>query len=177
MLMGQDNLSLFPTERRRVGNAALYMSRFGTGWIASGKPPHAKGGGDSRHVGVCIVRMAGHEVTKVTTRPEPHEEGRYGDLRAVDSISAMGSPAPAHRGRHFPSFRLPDRRVHGNRSAAQVHFVPEMQGMQVQNGLADLQGGPGVSGHPGGSQVQHGAGEVVGHVSVPHPAVYLEGQL
>jgi hypothetical protein len=26
MLMGQDNLSLFPTERRRVGNAALYMS-------------------------------------------------------------------------------------------------------------------------------------------------------
>jgi hypothetical protein len=39
LLMGQDNLSLFPAERRRVGNAALYMSRFGTGWIASGRPP------------------------------------------------------------------------------------------------------------------------------------------
>jgi hypothetical protein len=39
LLMGQDNLSLFPTERRRAGNAALYMIRFGTGWIASGKPP------------------------------------------------------------------------------------------------------------------------------------------
>ncbi len=26
LLMGQDNLSLFPAERRRVGNAALYMS-------------------------------------------------------------------------------------------------------------------------------------------------------
>jgi hypothetical protein len=34
LLMGQDNLSLFPTEQQRVGNAALYMSRFG--WIASG---------------------------------------------------------------------------------------------------------------------------------------------
>jgi hypothetical protein len=30
LLMGQDNLSLFPAERRRVGNAALYLSRFGT---------------------------------------------------------------------------------------------------------------------------------------------------
>jgi hypothetical protein len=27
LLMGQDNLSLFPSERRRIGNAALYMSR------------------------------------------------------------------------------------------------------------------------------------------------------
>jgi hypothetical protein len=35
LLMGQDNLSLFPAERRRVGNAALYMSRFGTSWIAA----------------------------------------------------------------------------------------------------------------------------------------------
>jgi hypothetical protein len=47
LLMGQDNLSLFPTERRRVGNAALYMSQFGTGWIASGKPPRARSGGRS----------------------------------------------------------------------------------------------------------------------------------
>ncbi len=47
LLMGQDNLSLFPAEGRRVGNAALYMSRFGTGWIASGRPPRAKDGGST----------------------------------------------------------------------------------------------------------------------------------
>jgi hypothetical protein len=47
LLMGQDNLSLFPAERRRVGNAALYMSRFGTGWIASGRPPRARSGGST----------------------------------------------------------------------------------------------------------------------------------
>jgi hypothetical protein len=48
--------------------------------------------------------------------------------------------------------------------------------MQIQNGLADLQGGSGVSGHPGGSQVQHGMREMVGHVPVPHPAVHSKGQ-
>jgi hypothetical protein len=56
LLMGQDNLSLFPVERRRVGNAALYMSRFGTGWIASGRPPRAGSGGSTRLVGVCVIR-------------------------------------------------------------------------------------------------------------------------
>jgi hypothetical protein len=52
LLMGQDIPSLFPIERRRVGNAALYMSRFGTGWIASGKPPRARSGRCIRHMGV-----------------------------------------------------------------------------------------------------------------------------
>ena len=37
LLMGQDNHRLFPTERRRVGDAALYASRFGTGFIAAGR--------------------------------------------------------------------------------------------------------------------------------------------
>jgi hypothetical protein len=61
MLMGQDNLSLFPSEQKKISNAALYMSRFGTGWIASGRPPRAKGSGSKRHVGVCIARTIGHE--------------------------------------------------------------------------------------------------------------------
>jgi hypothetical protein len=39
LLMGQDNFRLFPVEHRRVEDAALYRSRFGTGWIASGVPP------------------------------------------------------------------------------------------------------------------------------------------
>jgi hypothetical protein len=39
LLMGQDNLRLFPVEDRRVEDAALYRSHFGTGWIASGRPP------------------------------------------------------------------------------------------------------------------------------------------
>ncbi len=39
LLMGQDNLRLFPAEHRRVEDAALHRSRFGTGWIASGRPP------------------------------------------------------------------------------------------------------------------------------------------
>jgi hypothetical protein len=99
LLMGQDNLSLFPAERRRVGNAALYMSRFGTGWIASGKPPRARGGGSIRHVGVCVIKTADPETTD---RLEPQKR-RYGNLRSIDSIPAVGGPAPACRGGHLPA--------------------------------------------------------------------------
>jgi hypothetical protein len=93
LLMGQDNLSLFPMERRRVGNAALYMSWFGTGWIASGKPQRAKEGGNSRHVGVR--GQPGGDGLAGTAR------GGYGDLRAINGVPAVGVPALAHRGWHF----------------------------------------------------------------------------
>jgi hypothetical protein len=36
LLIGQDNLRLFPVETRRSGGMALFKSQFGTGWIASG---------------------------------------------------------------------------------------------------------------------------------------------
>jgi hypothetical protein len=39
LLIGQDNLRLFPVEHRRVEDVALHRSRFGAGWIACGRPP------------------------------------------------------------------------------------------------------------------------------------------
>jgi hypothetical protein len=91
LLMGQDNLSLFPTERRRVGNAALYMSRFGTGWIASGKPPRARSGGNVRHVGVCVMKTADPETTD---RLEPQEEDAA--ICAVSTVSQRWTAPPLH---------------------------------------------------------------------------------
>ncbi len=99
LLMGQDNLSLFPAERRRVGNAALYMSRFGTGWIASGRPPRPKSGGSNRLVGVCDGRGG---------KPAGAPGGGCGDLRGVDSSSEVDSPTPACGRRHLPALRLSD---------------------------------------------------------------------
>jgi hypothetical protein len=55
LLVGQDNLSLFPVEKRRVGSAALYGSRFGTGYIASGRPPRAKGDGVDMRAEACTA--------------------------------------------------------------------------------------------------------------------------
>ncbi len=52
LLMGQDNFRLFPVEHRRVEDAALYRSHFGTGWIASGVPPGPK---SPRFVGETVV--------------------------------------------------------------------------------------------------------------------------
>ncbi len=90
LLMGQDNLSLFPAERPRVGNAALYMSRFGTGWIASGRPPRAKSSGSTRLVGVCVVRTLEHELTN---RPEPQEEDAA--ICAVSTVVPKWTAPPA----------------------------------------------------------------------------------
>jgi hypothetical protein len=39
LLIGLDNGKLFPVEHSRVQDAMLQQSRFGTGWIASGRPP------------------------------------------------------------------------------------------------------------------------------------------
>jgi hypothetical protein len=91
LLMGQDNLSLFPAERRRVGNAALYMSRFGTGWIASGRPPRVRSGGSTRLVGVCVVRTPEHELT---SRPEPQEEDTA--ICAVSTVVPKWTAPPQH---------------------------------------------------------------------------------
>jgi hypothetical protein len=107
LLMGQDNLSLFPAERRRVGNAALYMSRFGTSWIASGRPPRASSGGSSRIVGVCVARVPEH---KPASRLEPQEEDAA--ICAVSTVAPKWTvPPPARGGRHLPALRLPDGRI------------------------------------------------------------------
>jgi hypothetical protein len=91
LLMGQDNLSLFPTERRRVGNAALYMSRFGTGWIASGRPPRARSGENTRLVGVCVIRTADHEAMG---RLKPQEEDAA--ICAVSTVAQKWTAPPLH---------------------------------------------------------------------------------
>ncbi len=91
LLMGQDNLSLFPTERQRVGNAALYMSRFGTGWIASGRPPRARSGGSVRHVGVCVIKTADHETVD---RLEPQEEDVA--ICVVSTVAQRWTAPPLH---------------------------------------------------------------------------------
>jgi hypothetical protein len=72
LLMGQDNLSMFPAERRRVGGAALYVSRFGTGFIVSGRPPRARGdGGDG---GAETSGQEEHEPREAADCPEPPGE-------------------------------------------------------------------------------------------------------
>ncbi len=176
LLMGQDNLSLFPSERKRIGNAALYMSRFGTVWIASGRPPRAKGGRSNRHMGVCIDRTIGHEPVESVSRPEPQQENTA--ICAVSTSSHQWvAPPPLHVEEDIfqPSDFLSAESM--GTDLPQVYLLPEMQGMQVQNVLADLQGGSGVPDHPGGSQVQHGARKMVGHVPIPHPAVHSQGEL
>jgi hypothetical protein len=67
------------------------MSRFGTGWIASGKPPRARSGGSIRHVGVCVIKTADPETAG---RPEPHEEDTA--ICAVSTISQRWVAPPLH---------------------------------------------------------------------------------
>jgi hypothetical protein len=74
-----------------VGNAALYMSRFGTGWITSGRPPRAKSGGSTRLIGVCVIRTPDHETAN---RLEPQEEDAA--ICAVSSVAQKWTAPPLH---------------------------------------------------------------------------------
>ena len=70
--MGQDNLSLFPVEKRKVGGATLYGSQFGTGFIASGRPPRARG--DDGDEGAETSGQEEHEPKEAADCPEPPGE-------------------------------------------------------------------------------------------------------
>jgi hypothetical protein len=86
LLMGQDNFRLFPVEHRRVEDAALYRSRFGTGWIASGVPP---GPGNPRSAGGAVVSAG------ITTNAEVTScAGVTGpDLTSREELADVAEPA------------------------------------------------------------------------------------
>jgi hypothetical protein len=96
LLMGQENLSLFPAERRRVGTVhepvrdrVDRIRQATTGWE---RRKHATRG-SVRHQdpGPRVDKSAG------TTR------GRRGNLRGVDSGSEVDGSPPACGGRHLPA--------------------------------------------------------------------------
>jgi hypothetical protein len=90
LLVGQDNLSLFPVEKRSVGGAALYESRFGTGYIASGRPPRAKGNGADRHAEVCTAVREEHEPKEAANCPESPGEPPEGPVCDDEQTTTAG---------------------------------------------------------------------------------------
>ncbi len=74
-----------------MGNAALYMSRFGTGWIASGRPPRAKSSGSTRLVGVCVIKTPERGMAN---RLEPQEEDAA--ICAVSTVAQKWTAPPLH---------------------------------------------------------------------------------
>ncbi len=73
LLVGQNNLSLFPTEWRRVGNAALLRSLFRMGWIASGRPLLPKTAEAREHYSVREL-LSATAVTEMEARTSVREE-------------------------------------------------------------------------------------------------------
>jgi hypothetical protein len=120
----------------------------------------------------CAEEPAG-----VVTRDKPGQAERGGNSRwFVDGLKQGGAPYP-HRERDLPAFRLPVSRSARHRYAAQMQELPEVQGMPVPSGLADLQGEPRISGHPGRPRVRRGAQEVDGVLSLLHPPIRADEQL
>jgi hypothetical protein len=62
LLIGQDQLRIFPVEKRQVGDTVLHRSRFGTGWIASGRRPRGVAGQGRTVVSVLVTASWGEEI-------------------------------------------------------------------------------------------------------------------
>jgi hypothetical protein len=93
LLVGQDNHRLFPTERRRVGDAALYASRFGTGFIAAGGPPRTEDGGGNKGTETCTAEQEEHEPKEATDCPEP--PGEPSESPECDKVQTATTAATA----------------------------------------------------------------------------------
>jgi hypothetical protein len=93
LLVGQDNLRMFPTERRRVGDAALFVGRFGTGFIASGRPPRAKGDGGDGSAETCTAGQEEHEPKEAADGPEP--PGEPSESPVCDKVQTATTAATA----------------------------------------------------------------------------------
>jgi hypothetical protein len=74
LLIGHDNYRLFPEEHRRVQNAMLLRSRFGTGWIASGRPPGQGDPATSAEEATCTGAATSTEEASCTKEATSTEE-------------------------------------------------------------------------------------------------------
>jgi hypothetical protein len=74
LLIGQDHLRLFPVEKRRVGDAALHGSCFGTGWIASGRPPRGVAGQRGAAVSALVTADWSREAGSIEDTDETAEK-------------------------------------------------------------------------------------------------------
>jgi hypothetical protein len=104
LLMGQDNLSLFPTERHRRGQRRAVQESV-RDWMDCIRQTTA---GQERW-----EHPARKSVRHQDPRPRGGESvgaagGGCGDLRGVDSSSEVDGPTPARGGRYLPALRLPD---------------------------------------------------------------------
>jgi hypothetical protein len=96
LLMGHDNLRLFPVEQRRVEDAMLHRSRFGTGWIASGRPPKpgdrapAKGAAAS-----AGVRTSAGSATSAGSPTGAESPTSAGSATSAESPTSTGSATSA----------------------------------------------------------------------------------
>jgi hypothetical protein len=74
LLIGHDNYRLFPEEHRRVQNAMLLRSHFGTGWIASGRPPGQGDPATSAEEATCTGEATSTEEATCTEAATGTEE-------------------------------------------------------------------------------------------------------
>jgi hypothetical protein len=115
LLIGQDHLRLFPVEKRRVGDAALHGSRFGTGWIASGRP--LGGAAGQRGTAVSALVTAGWsgkaeskedtgETTGKAYNPPVKEQKKNNEEREKAVANRMAAGPVAEIGKS-PSWSVP----------------------------------------------------------------------
>jgi hypothetical protein len=131
-------------------------SRLGTGWIASGKPPGPSQRWWRRQARfeVCIATRSEQDTSGKESASRPGLEQEDTAICAVSTLPLGCAVAPLHieGGIRIPAVGLPVGGSHGNGHAAQMHLLPEVQGVQVQGRLTVLQGESGVPGHSGKPQ-------------------------
>jgi hypothetical protein len=148
LLMGHDNLRLFLVEQRRVEDAMLHRSRFGTGWIASGRPPKpgdrasAKGtaasagvrtsAGSATSAGLATSAGTATSAKSTTSAGEPAEQERAAGTKDPAGTTTRNEPGLEEKqkgssnSRSQPAAKQPDGAVRAGPPASPSRVIPPL---------------------------------------------------
>jgi len=109
LLIGHNNFRLFPVEHKRVQDAMLLRSHFGTGWIASGRPP---GRGDPA--------TSAEEATCTKEATSTGEATCTGAATGTEEVTSKEEAVNKEEPAHIATMDKPGKQPTGSMSSSQL---------------------------------------------------------
>ena len=149
LLIGHDNFRLFPVEHKRVQDAMLLRSHFGTGWIASGRPLGQGDPATSTEEATCTGEATRTTSTEEATRTKeatsPGEASCTGAAAGMEKVTSKEAAVKKEEPAHIASMEKPAKppdRLEEQFAITNVVLVQEQEELYMQEEDLDSDEGP-----------------------------------
>ena len=145
LLIGHDNFRLFPVEHKRVQDAMLLRSHFGTGWIASGRPLGQGDPATSTEEATCTGEAtrttSAEEATCTKEATSTGEASCTGAAAGTEKVTSKEAAVKKEEPAHIASMEKPAKppdRLDEQFAITNVVLVQEQEELEEQEEL-DMQ--------------------------------------